>query len=301
MIEEYLLVADIGGTRIRMAFIGLDSKTLPDEPEEHWTTVLNGEDALDVLKRLLTDYVGKSGRNPVGVVIGLPGVIDTDNDLVLMCNNIPSLTGCRLATALKHELKAPVLIEHDTKMLLAGELSGLDDPDDEIALGVFFGTGVGADVMLKDRECRVFQNGLELGHMPLSMNGEKCVCGKIGCAETFISGHKLNAMSDAFNIPIKEVFSRWGEDSMLGRRLKEFVDYQAMILAIAVTIINPTLLIIGGGIVDMKMFPKEYLKRGLSLQLLNLVPRERFSIAWAEHGNRAGFYGGYYLFKERFK
>ena len=111
---------------------------------------------------------------------------------------------------------------------MQGNCPTLSGYDDEIALGVFFGTGVGADVLMRNKECSIFEYGLELGHLPLSLNGERCVCGKIGCAETFISGHNLQTISDAFNIPIQTVFSHWEEDSMLALRLKEFVDYQAM-------------------------------------------------------------------------
>ncbi len=299
MSEKYLLVADIGGTRIRLAFIGLESRTFPCASQEYWTSMLNGENALSVLKLLLKNYITSMSISPVGLVIGLPGVIDTDRDTVLMCNNIPALTGCALASELGREFGCPIHLEHDTKLLLAGELLNMARLDEEIALGIFFGTGVGADVMLKDQRCRVFQNGLELGHMPLSMIGEKCICGKIGCAETYISGHKLEAISNAFNIPVHEVFTRWGEDSILGRRLKEFVEYQAMILAIAVTIINPSVLVIGGGVVSMKGYPKDELKKELNIHLLRQIPQQVFSTVWAQCGNNAGFYGGLYLFKER--
>ena len=301
MEAKYLLVADIGGTRIRLSYVGLHTSEIPNSIQEHWTTMLNGSDSLSVLKSLLQAYIEKSAIKPIGVVVGLPGVVSSDNDQVLMCNNIPSLTGRRMASELRETLGCPIFIEHDTKLLLAGELSKLSDCDDEIALGVFFGTGVGADVLMKDPNCKVFENGLELGHLPLSLNGERCVCGKIGCAETFISGHKLQTISDAFNIPIHLVFTHWEDDSMLALRLKEFVDYQAMILAIAVSIIQPTLLIIGGGIICMEGFPKEVLQKDLNIHLLKRIPRRKLSVVWGKQGNKAGFYGGEYLFRERFE
>jgi len=301
MRDAHLLVVDIGGTRIRMSFVALHTGAFPLPTQEHWTAMLNGPDALSVLKDLLHKYIAKSNISPVGVVIGLPGVVASDNDQVLMCNNIPDLTGRKIATELREVLGCPIYIEHDTKLLLAGELSKLSGYDTEIALGVFFGTGVGADVLMSNPACSIFENGLELGHLPLSLNGERCVCGKIGCAETFISGHKLQEISDAFNIPICSVFTHWDDDSMLALRLKEFVAFQAMILAIAVSIIQPTLLIIGGGIISMEGYPKDVLKKGLNIHLLNHIPRRKLSVVWGQQGDKAGFYGGEYLFRERFE
>ena len=123
MDKKYLLVADIGGTRIRMSFVGLHTSEIPNKTQEYWTSMLNGSDALAVLKRLLHEYIEKSGIYPIGIVIGLPGVVAPDNDQVLMCNNIPALTGHMLASELRGNLVCPIYIGHDTKLLLAGELS----------------------------------------------------------------------------------------------------------------------------------------------------------------------------------
>lgn len=298
---QYILVADIGGTRIRIGLIDQVSGVIPFEPAEIWSSILDDDEPVAILAKVFKDYIDKQTISPLCIVIGFPGLIDVDNDLVLMCNNIPSLKGRYLASELRSILDKPIFIEHDARLLLLGEASFLSKIKAEITLGIFFGTGIGADAILADKDCPAFRQGFELGHMPLSINGERCVCGKIGCAESFINGHKLREISDEANIPIAEIFTHWQENSRLGERLKTFLDYQAMIAAIATIIINPDLLIIGGGIVSMAGYPKEYLAKTISGHFLNTVANENLTIKWAALGDSASFYGGRTIFNEKIK
>ncbi|ADK79952.1 ROK family protein [Sediminispirochaeta smaragdinae] len=296
---QCLIVMDIGGTRIRIASIEVSEKEVPYAFEEYSSNLLQETDPIEILRGLLNQYTERNGIHPAAVIIGVPAIIDEDKDYIIQCNNITSLNGRKIASELRVKIGIPVYVDHDTKLLLHGEKAGKTLEDNWVLLGIFFGTGIGADVLLHDKACRLYRNGLELGHIPFRLNGKKCVCGRHGCAEAYVNGRVLEEISEDAHIHISKVFQLWGEDSIAGKRLKEFVDNEALLVTTAITIIEPTHVIIGGGIAAMECYPKGYLEEFVKRQACTTSINENCIISWAERGDMAGFHGGVSIFKER--
>ena len=144
------------------------------------------------------------------LVVGLPATFDEDMDFVVRCNNVPGLAGRKLADELRARLGCPVLLEHDLMLHLLGETSLLDCSDSPTSLGVYFGTGIGGDVLLHDEPYRLYKTGFELGHIPYRTGGRLCVCGKRGCMEAYSNGHLLVALAEEHEIEIADIFCHWG-------------------------------------------------------------------------------------------
>lgn len=255
------------------------------------TDVLRVADPVEAMAGLLTGYAEANGLEPEVAVLGVPVSPDRDLDKVLSSPNIPQLEGIFFASELAKRLGYPVYLERDIALLLLGEYRAGAARKAESALGIFFGTGVGAAMLLNGKPYRGHSVGLEIGHIPIRGEGKVCVCGNTDCLEAYASGHTLLELSKVSGIPVGGLFLRRRESASLGRALKQFVLDQAYATATAINLFDPEVCVIGGGIPQMAGYPKELFTAIVTEHLRRPYPRETVRLAWAELGSGASLYG----------
>ena len=294
-----LIVADIGGTKIalghleqplRGAFSTVPNQTLYTVA----TDLLRVANPVFALENILLEYAKTHHLSPTAIVLGVPVSLAKDLDTVLSSPNVPQLEGLQLASMLEARLKVPVRLERDINLLLLGEVYGQNVSS---ALGVFFGTGIGASLILQNRVYRGASVGLEIGHIPIRGEGKICVCGNIDCLEAYACGHTLNALSKQFSIPVADIFIKHG-NLELEQYLFEFVRDQAYAVATAINLFDPELCIIGGGIPEMNNFPREEFRQTILEHLRRPMPQESVKLEWAKLGSRAVLAGALAVLKE---
>jgi glucokinase len=108
-------------------------------------------------------------------------------------------------------------------------------------------------------------NAAELGHLSLDPEGRLCACGNRGCAETIVSGPGLLAVVRQYAaeerfasaIDAKSLAALTAEtvvsyaadgDALAAEALAEVGRWLGMVLAACVAILNPALIIVGGGL-----------------------------------------------------
>ena len=294
-----LIVADIGGTKIALghleqplngAFSTVPSQTLQTVA----TNLLRVPNPVFALENILLDYAKTYGLSPSVIVLGVPVSLAKDLDTVLSSPNVPQLEGLQLGSMLEARLRIPVRLERDINWLLLGEVYGQNISS---ALGIFFGTGIGASLILENRVYRGSSVGLEIGHIPIRGEGKVCVCGNVDCLEAYACGHTLNALSKQFSIPVADIFIKHG-NLELEQFLFEFVRDQAYAVATAINLFDPELCIIGGGIPEMNNFPREEFRQTILEHLRRPLPRESIKLEWAKLGSRAILPGALAVLKE---
>jgi glucokinase len=138
----------------------------------------------------LRDAAKAAGLKPAalqGIGVGSPGTIDGGD--VTRAGNLPGWEGTfALAAALKSGLKvsgSPIKIGNDVQVATDAEFKlGAGRPYGSL-LGVFWGTGVGAGLIL-DGEPWTGRGGAgEIGHMVVEIDGARCTCGRRGCMEAY--------------------------------------------------------------------------------------------------------------------
>jgi allose kinase len=306
-VTSALIVADIGGTKIALGHVlaletwepkfrlqetsgNLDhtnhstgfaatSRPLQTVPTE----LLRVANPSFALENILLEYAKTHDLSPTAIVLGVPVSLAKDLDTVLSSPNITQLEGLQLRSELEARLRIPVRLERDINLLLLGEVYGKHVSS---ALGIFFGTGIGAGLILENRVYRGATVGLEIGHIPIRGEGKTCVCGNIDCLEAYACGHTLNALSTQFSIPVKDIFIKHG-NLKLEQLLFEFVRDQAYAVATAINLFDPELCIIGGGIPEMKSFPRTDFLQTVLRHLRRPLPRESIQLEWAKLGSRA--------------
>ena len=203
----------------------------------------------------------------VAVGIGIPGSVSPASGLVKNANST-CLIGKPLDADLADKLGRRVRLANDADCFTVSEAADGAGQDARTVFGVILGTGVGGGLVI-DGKLWVGPNAIsgEWGHNPLpwpktaaespdgldERPGRLCYCGKCGCIETYLSGAGLAAdyasttgatVSDAATV---NAMAEAG-DAPANAALDRYEDRLARALASVINIIDPDVIVLGGGL-----------------------------------------------------
>lgn len=230
----------------------------------------------EVVAELIDGLEGSGGVERGGATtlgVGAPGMIDAEGR-VRLAPNLPGVEGANLAEllngALAGSLSSPVVVVNDANCAAVGELSLGAARGFEEALIVTLGTGIGGGVVSGGR-VRTGVNGFagEVGHMKVDRSGPPCPCGQRGCWERFASGDGLGrlAREAAYGGRLASVVECVGGDPEAVRGedvtaaafrgdaeaiavVAELGWWVALGLANLSAILDPEIIVIGGGLIE---------------------------------------------------
>ena len=144
-----VLGLDLGARFVRGAVCDLAGSVRARQDVE--LTVAEVAGAVEAIERLRTSLLGAAGLDPDridGVVVGVPGVVETGSGVLRLAENVAGLEGRAFAEELRNALGLPVTLENDINLAALGEqwqgvARGVDD---FVFLSV--GTGMGAGLVL---------------------------------------------------------------------------------------------------------------------------------------------------------
>jgi allose kinase len=279
---------DIGGTNVRVGLVSQDGSL--EKAVKISRSEAFGDDKPHMLEEFLARYISGLNETVSAVGVGIPGTLDKSCRSILNVPNIHCLNGLPYADMLSERLKLPVFFENDTVMLLNGDISRLSLESEGLILGVYIGTGLGGTLFYKGKPLKG-KNGInEIGHIPLLGKKDKCTCGNIGCAENYVSGRYLNKLiSEKYpGLFIGDIFT-----TLKGtEELKEYIDTLGIVLATAVNLIDPDLLILGGGVVSTKDFPKAEIEASVRFHAMKPQPSQGLKIIYPAESDFTGVIGG---------
>lgn len=246
---------DLGGTKIES--IVLDSKgsqvfrkRIPS-PQGSYVETVN---AITELVLEADYHVQEITR----VGIGIPGALSEQTGLVKNANST-WLIGKPLKSDLEYSLKRRIKIENDANCFTISEAVDGAGAQAQIVFGVILGTGVGGGITINANSLR----GINLitgewGHNPLpwtnerELNQNNCYCGKKGCIETFLSGAAVaknyyKKTGKVLNVENILALSEAGDLNAQGI-FNEFEIHLAKGLAQIINILDPDIIVIGGGL-----------------------------------------------------
>lgn len=293
--SEPVLVIDIGGTHIKFGYAQAGQPL--DYRKRVPTRVLSTRDPIDALATMVEQAAAETGLQPRTVVVAVPGFIDSDNDRILHAENVRALNGRRLGSELGERVGCTVRLERDAVLALTGEMQAGAARDARHVLGVFFGTGIGAAYMDRGMPFRGAGWALEIGLAPFP-GGE--VPGAVEAhqdpdaptqLEIYASGRALQHVADRYGVAIAEVFHAARHDVDLAAELDRFVRHQAMAVGMAVAMVSPATIVLGGGVIEMEGYPKATLSRLIERFAPIAQTGRAIDLRWAEHGWAAMLYG----------
>ena len=253
--NHFRIGIDLGGTKIEV--MALDSAGT--EIRRHRVATPAGyTDTVATIATLVHDAeAGLGGTGSVGICI--PGVISPATGLVKNANSI-ALNGHSFDRDIAEALRREVRVANDANCFALSEAADGAGAGQGVVFGVIIGTGCGGGIVWDGRvlEGRNRIAG-EWGHTPLpwpredELPGNPCWCGLSNCLETWISGTGL-AIScdgpearDASSIPGRAAA---GEVRAIVA-LERHADRLARGLAVVVNLIDPDVVVLGGGLSNM--------------------------------------------------
>jgi predicted NBD/HSP70 family sugar kinase len=291
-----ILVVDVGGTSIKIGFV------IDDQPQEFTRLFSTSElrtDPLAALERMISTATTESGLEPSAIVSTVPGFLDAQHNRVLRAVNIPELEGLLLASELGHRLGLLVLLERDSVLALMGEYVAGVCQGTASVLGLFFGTGVGAAFLQRGRPFRGSGWALEVGHMPFSASRHWLQAERGECLEAYASGKVLQRIAEHHQVPIEEVFHAAPQEFELSKHLREFVTNQVSAIATAIAVLSPETVVLGGGICEMRGFPKAQLVSELEQRFPFIAIGRPLDLRWANLGWRSVLHGATLLVRNQ--
>lgn len=278
---------DLGGTHTRFALM-VDGAFVVSEKFVTADLMAAGPKLKGVIDRY-HEIVGRVGLKPEAVGIGLPAALDARRRVVLSAPNVDGLDGLDVVALLEDAFGVPVTAERDVNFQIFHDMKA-NGRSPSVAVGVYIGTGVGNAVWINGFYTGAHGAAAELGHIPVPGATGICGCGKVGCLETVCCGRWLKGWQEnnAPSTPIHQIFACHGDHP----DLQGFVETAAMSIATAINIIDPEVVFLGGGVLEMPGFPFERLKERLLVHTRGPLPREVVEVLLASNLSDSGARGG---------
>ncbi|HEY5046113.1 MAG TPA: ROK family protein [Solirubrobacteraceae bacterium] len=183
---------DLGGTKIQAVIVNEENSVL-GSARRPTPTSGGPEDVTKEIAAALRDAAKAAGLgvdgdlNLAGIGVGSPGVIESGN--VSTARNLPGWEGTfALAAALESALEVDgisIEIGNDVQVATDAEFRLGAGRAYESLLGVFWGTGVGAGLILDGKSWSGLGGAGEIGHIVVEIDGARCTCGRRGCVEAY--------------------------------------------------------------------------------------------------------------------
>ena len=253
---------DLGGTKTEAVVVELGGdepkviakKRVPTERDRGYEHIVEATRALVIE---VAKDAGLSALPDVGV--GMPGSVSRRTGEELVKNsNTTVLNGKPFRADLARALAVDVKFANDANCFALAEATWGAARDARVAFGVIMGTGVGGGVVF-ERKAWDGAHGIagEWGHVVLEPeDGPACYCGRRGCVETYLSGPAIE----------RTYRERTGKDARLpeiagaedGRALiAERVEIFGRALATVIDVIDPDVVVLGGGVSNLAVFYDE--------------------------------------------
>jgi fructokinase len=239
---------DLGGTKIEGVLLDEKYNTIKRKRIE--THQENGYDSIvKSIISLINELKAKTGEE-TSVGICTPGFTD-DNSGLIKNSNTKCLQDMPLKNDIENGLGHKIIMENDANCFalaesLLGSAKGYD-----VVFGVIMGTGVGGGIVINGTLHKGSTNiAGEWGHHTLRPDGNECFCGKRGCVETYISGPalekrwlELTGKKESLQSIVQDL-----SDEKARQWKKEFLENFGIGLANVIDILDPDIIVLGGGV-----------------------------------------------------
>ena len=249
---------DVGGTKIETAVLSDSGEFLSRErtnTPKNYTALLNSID-----KSLRQASINTGFDGPIGIC--MPGSVSKETGLIQGANTT-YLNGQNFQKDLQATLNRSVRLSNDANCFALSEAIEGAGKGASVVFGVIIGTGCGGGIVV-NRHIIPGVNGIagEWGHTPLpwpvenEFENHDCWCGKTGCLETYISGTALvkdyKRMTGLEKDGKQIVLDCKNGDIFAEAVLQALEDRIARGLAMIINIIDPDIIILGGGLSNIE-------------------------------------------------
>ncbi|MFC7105125.1 ROK family protein [Nonomuraea rubra] len=290
--RRLMLVADLGATHARVALTDLAARPMAEEHTE--MRIELGPDAVlswvrEAFQRML-DRVGRPTGEVCGIGLDLPGSVDHTTGRVIRSFLMPGWDDHPVREAIGSTFDVPILVENDANAMALGEWWSFWRDTDSLVL-IKVSTGIGTGIILDGQIYRGVEEAAgNIGHVRLRETDDRvCTCGSRGCVASLASGHAVATDLDVSSSRDVVRLVQAGDPGAIAR-VQEAGRTLGVVLATAVSLLNPGVLVLAG---DMAETREHYLTGIREIVYRRSLPytTRNLEIVTSSLGDRAGIVG----------
>lgn len=288
-----IMLFDIGGTSIKYG--------IAEENADRFSLIDSGETASNAKKlkghgieSKITEIIEKKSKlySLSGISISTAGMVDEKEGCILYANeNIPEYKGMNWKKDIEHRFQMRCEVENDVNAAALGEYAYGAGMGCHSLLMMTIGTGIGGAIIQNGQIIRGHSHSAgEIGYMRIGENAFQDIASTTALvkrAESLLNEHNLNG---------RIIFQRaiCGNSSCI-KAIYEICKIIAVGIFNCVCLLNPEMVLLGGGIMEQK----EYLYPVIDKSLRDVMTEEAYlhtRFGFAKLKNHAGLAGAYYRF-----
>lgn len=309
--KKYSIGIDLGGTKILIGLVEKESGKVVSHIKKKTKKEKGPENIVRKMVEGVEELLGESGKSFTeisSIGIGSAGQIDRKNGIIIGAPNLDCYN-LNLKEILQNKFNIPVFVGNDVEVATIGEQKFGAGKGCADFVCVFVGTGIGSAIV-KNGHIIYGATGTagELGHIIVDLNGRPCACGAHGCLEAYASRSAIETrIEGALKKGRKSCISEYleegkaitssmirksieREDELVTQCVSEASEYLSGGLASVINLINPELIILGGGLIEaVDYFYKQTIKKAKSKSLP--VPAEKIRFSKTILGDYSGVIG----------
>lgn len=312
MLEKKVIGIDLGGTTAKFAILNQKG-----EIQTKWSVETDAANEGSMIVPNLIESINHqldrfqlTSDDFMGIGMGSPGTVNRVDGTVIGAYNLNWKTLQPVREQIEKGTGIPFYIDNDANVAALGEQwigAGNNEPD--VAF-ITLGTGVGGGLISDGNLLHgAIDAAGEIGHVTVEPNGFQCTCGKKGCLEQYASAtgivHLAREMSEDYagdsklkyqiddgqKVDSKVIFDLAKEgDDLAVMVVDRFAYYLGFALANVANLLNPSTIVLGGGVSKAGEFLAEKVRKNL-VEFSFPTIRDITKVKIAELGNDAGVIG----------
>jgi len=263
---------DIGATHLGLLLSDLSAQVL-DESESKFDVSQGAEICLSKVDELLHQLLSKVNldlEDICAVGVGVPGPVVEQAGGVIAPPIMPGWDHFPIRDHLTALWSCPVALNNDAELGALGEWAYGAGRGEDHLLYIKVGYGVGAGLLIDGQVYRGATGSAgEIGHITVDDRGPVCTCGNVGCLEALAGGRaiaerakqtiwnanqrtQLSLTSSVDGITAVDVAAAAEKGDLVAQAIiTEAGEYLGVAIANLINIVNPGMVIVGGGVARM--------------------------------------------------
>ncbi len=310
--KNLVLGVDIGGTKVAAGLVNSRGEVLVTARARMVTNEGPQEGLQAVLDAITEVLASRRAKDACAIGVSVPGWVDSDQGVLLGATNLPCWRNYPLKSEIEARFHLPTRLANDANVAALAEAVWGAGSGFKNVFYVSLGTGIGTGLVLQHRIYygRTGAAG-EGGHMTIDYRGPLCGCGKRGCIEMYASGtaiarrararlankraqrsHMMALALGQVNAVTSEIVGKaaMAGDALAIAVLEEAADHLAIWLGNIIDLLEPEIIVIGGGLGHLMASFLGHMKQRLETWAIN-PRRGQIPIVSAVYGAESGLVG----------
>lgn len=289
----YVLGIDIGATHLGLMLADFSARVVADE--EYVFDVSLGPDVclkeIDQQVRSFLEKIKFSLDDIVAIGVGVPGPVVSETGGVVAPPIMPGWDSFPIQAHLEALWRHPITLNNDSELGALGEWAYGAGRFEQDLLFIKVGYGIGAGMLLNGQiYSGTTGSAGEIGHITINEHGPLCTCGNRGCLEALAGGRAIAEQArDAVRSgkrtqlasvqPVEKITAlnvaleaRKG-DLVAQEIISNAGQYLGIAIANLINVVNPSMIVIGGGVAQMGDLFLEPIRRSAATRSLPAAAR----------------------------